>query len=80
MLIEKIGVKGVQVEEIYDLEANSLTHLPPQIYGFIFLFKWSKTMKPSDKEEQESNEFISVEDENSEIFFAQQVRGGLVYL
>jgi ubiquitin carboxyl-terminal hydrolase L5 len=45
-LIRSIGVRGVQVEEIYDLsDEATLLKLAP-IYGLIFLFRWtSKTEK-----------------------------------
>ena len=39
LLIEDFGCRGVQVEEIYDL--NQKPHLiEGPVYGFIFLFKW----------------------------------------
>lgn len=36
LLVDDFGVKGVQVEEIYDLNKD-ITDL---VYGFIFLFRW----------------------------------------
>ncbi|EEC17940.1 ubiquitin C-terminal hydrolase, putative, partial [Ixodes scapularis] len=36
LLLEDFGVKGVQVDEIYDLQKS----IEGPVYGFIFLFKW----------------------------------------
>ncbi|KZZ99388.1 ubiquitin carboxyl-terminal hydrolase 2 [Moelleriella libera RCEF 2490] len=38
-LVEELGVKGVQFEELFELEASELTALQP-VYGVIFLFKY----------------------------------------
>ncbi|KAB7499782.1 Ubiquitin carboxyl-terminal hydrolase calypso [Armadillidium nasatum] len=36
LLVENMGVKGVQVEEIYDLQKG----FEGKVFGFIFLFRW----------------------------------------
>ncbi len=38
-LLEATGVKGLQLEEIYDLDDESI---PAHIFGLFFLFKWKK--------------------------------------
>lgn len=59
-LISSIGVNGVQVEEVFSLDAESWTELEP-IHGLIFLFKCS--------EEKRNINFY----EGNDIFFAKQV-------
>jgi ubiquitin carboxyl-terminal hydrolase L5 len=62
-LIEKIGVKGINVEEVYSLEDESLLQQLGKIYGFIFLFKWQK----------ETNLKPVLENYSEDLFFAHQV-------
>ena len=40
-LITKIGVKGVQMSEVWDLDSSLDPNLG-KVYGFIFLFKWQR--------------------------------------
>lgn len=69
-LINDMGVKDVQMEELYSLDADTLRQLSP-VYGLIFLFKWQsptggqekqKDIKPADPIVDHSN-----------VFFAQQI-------
>ena len=65
-LIRDMGVDGVEVEELYVLDAESLMQMEP-VYGLVFLFKWNA----DDRDERETMS----EDECKEkgVFFASQV-------
>ena len=42
-LCERIGAGGVQVEELWALDADALRALAP-VYGVVFLFKWMRSV------------------------------------
>eukprot|EP00741_Cyanophora_paradoxa_P007189 tig00001085_g6956.t1 len=61
-LLARIGVRGVQMEEIYSLDADMMRELQP-VFGLCFLFKWrhEKDDRPVVKEPREG------------LFFANQI-------
>ncbi|XP_014206522.1 ubiquitin carboxyl-terminal hydrolase calypso [Copidosoma floridanum] len=69
LLLEDFGVKGVQVEEIYDLQKS----LEGPVYGFIFLFRWIEERRSRRKVVEQDESFIKDEDVVNNMFFAQQV-------
>ncbi|KAI8511623.1 Ubiquitin carboxyl-terminal hydrolase bap1 [Branchiostoma belcheri] len=70
LLVEDFGVKGVQVEEIYDLSKP----IEGPVYGFIFLFKWSEERRSRRKVGPSMEEsFVADEDIVNDMFFAQQL-------
>ncbi|XP_031641210.1 ubiquitin carboxyl-terminal hydrolase calypso [Contarinia nasturtii] len=70
LLLEDFGVKGVQVEEIYDL--HKIIEGP--VYGFIFLFRWTEERRARRKVVENVAEiFVKDEEKVNSIFFAQQV-------
>ncbi|CAF2370569.1 unnamed protein product [Rotaria sp. Silwood2] len=63
-LINEFGANGVQVEEIFSLDDDSLQQMTP-CHGLIFLFKWQET--------DASNDNMVKDSRLDEIFFAKQV-------
>lgn len=75
LLLEDFGVKGVQVEEIYDLQKP----IEGPVYGFIFLFRWIEERRARRKMVENAAEiFVKDEEKVNSIFFAQQV-GECIY-
>jgi len=69
LLLEDFGVKGVQVEEIYDLQKP----LEGPVFGFIFLFRWIEERRARRKIVETFDIFVKDEDAVNGIFFAHQV-------
>jgi hypothetical protein len=61
-LISEFGVSGVQVEELYSLDADSMASLG-KVHGLVFLFKWR----------QEKDDRPVATDYEEHLFFAQQM-------
>ena len=75
LLLEDMGVPDVQVEEIYDLQAEKLTgdSRGHDVLGFIFLFKWIEERRSRRKNIDEEHLYVKDPDVVNSIFFAQQV-------
>uniref|UniRef100_A0A8C1M3I4 Ubiquitin carboxyl-terminal hydrolase n=1 Tax=Cyprinus carpio TaxID=7962 RepID=A0A8C1M3I4_CYPCA len=70
LLVEDFGVKGVQVEEIYDLQSKCQS----PVYGFIFLFKWIEERRSRRKVSTLVDETSVIDDEIvNDMFFAHQL-------
>lgn len=67
-LIEDIGVKGVQVEELYSLDPEQFAELSP-VHGLVFLFKY----ETSHGQDRESVVYATDAEQNEGLFFAKQV-------
>ena len=68
-LIRSLGVVGVEVEELYDLDLAHLLSLQP-VYGLIFLFKWEK--ERDDELQADGRQLLVDEASHRHIFFARQ--------
>ncbi len=71
-MIDDFGVKGVQVEEIYDLSKP----LDSSIFGFIFLFKWIERRSRRSKSAglEASSNYVTDPNLINKMFFAHQVK------
>ncbi|KAM7293932.1 ubiquitin carboxyl-terminal hydrolase BAP1 isoform X1 [Ixodes scapularis] len=69
LLLEDFGVKGVQVDEIYDLQKS----IEGPVYGFIFLFKWIEERRSRRKVVVQEEKFVEKEEIVNSIFFAHQI-------
>ncbi|XP_078399937.1 ubiquitin carboxyl-terminal hydrolase BAP1 isoform X1 [Cetorhinus maximus] len=70
LLVEDFGVKGVQVEEIYDLHCK----VQGPVYGFIFLFKWIEERRSRRKVTPLVDETSVIDEEIvNDMFFAHQL-------
>lgn len=63
-LIQKFGVTGTQVEELWSLDKEQFVNMKP-VYGLIFLFKWVKDENPQGT--------VVLDSRADNMFFAKQV-------
>lgn len=69
-LVRTLGVQGLQVVELYDIEPWASDHLHP-IYGLVFCFLWRKDNDVLPK--KESNGLEDGEDDSAKLWFANQL-------
>ncbi|KAF9649505.1 cysteine proteinase [Thelephora ganbajun] len=69
-LVRTLGVQGLQVVELYDIEPWASDHLHP-IYGLVFCFLWKKDNDALPK--KESNGVVDGEDDSAKLWFANQL-------
>ena len=70
LLIEDFGVRGVRVEEVYDISTRLSGK---QVYGFVFLFRWEGDRRARKKSLATYDTFVTEEEVVNRIFFANQV-------
>ena len=70
LLLEDLGARGVQVEELYDLQKP----LDGPVYGYIFLFRWTEERRSRRKTILDAEQFIKDEAAINNMFFAHQVQ------
>jgi ubiquitin carboxyl-terminal hydrolase L5 len=79
-LLQEIGVKGLQVDDLYSLDPETLESLQP-IHALIFLFKWVDPVAEGTKENKDDEaakkvggHIVSAEESSDcGIYFATQV-------
>lgn len=86
-LVEKVGVKDIEFEEVLGVDEESFQQLRnrnQKLYGFIFLFNWTKDSARSNQETSRENntreaDVLMQDDSNGivecppDLFFAKQV-------
>ena len=70
LLIEDFGVRGVRVDEVYDLSTRLSGS---QVYGFVFLFRWEGDRRARKKSMATYDTFVTEEEVVNRIFFANQI-------
>lgn len=73
-LINDLGVRDVQVEEVFSLDAASLDALNP-LYGVVFLFKYQRESNDDDGDDDDRNrnQRSGSLDLDESIWFAHQI-------
>lgn len=69
LLLEDIGVKGVKVEEVYDVTQT----FEEPVYGYVFLFQWVEERRVRKKAAMNDECFITDASVLRRMFFAHQI-------
>ena len=74
LLVKDLGVRGVKVEEIYDV----FSRIEGRVYGFVYLFRFggrsgSRTTRTSKSISSEGESFVLEPDIVNGMFFAEQI-------
>ena len=70
LLIEDFGVRGVRVEEVYDISTRLSGR---RVYGFVLLFRWQGDRRARKKSLATYDTFVTEEEVVNRIFFANQI-------
>jgi hypothetical protein len=72
LLLQRMGVSGVQVDEIYELEDAAL---PSQtVFGYIFLFRWTPAQGRAARRHAYSVNYVKSPETLKHVYFAHQIR------
>ncbi len=72
LLVEDYGVRGVKVEEIYDISQQ----FESQVFGFVFLFRYEVTDRRARKKARvlyEMDSYITEAEMVNKMFYAHQI-------
>ena len=69
LLIQDFGVRGVKVEEVYDVSQT----FKDGVYGFVFLFQWTEDRRARKKFLQSEECFVTETSVLQSMFFAHQI-------
>ena len=69
LLMEDYGVRGIKVEEVYDIGKK----FDGRVYGFVFLFRWSGERRARKKSLATEDSYVFDSEVVNQMFFANQV-------
>jgi len=74
-MLEDLGVEGVELQELWSLDDDSLAQLGSQVYGLIFLFQWQNDDKNNNGPNDSADERKPLDEDAipPNLFFAHQV-------